>query len=280
MTVYDQIQNSIDYIENNLAQRLTCKTAAREAHMSVRSFYNYFWAVAGFTYKEYVVKRRLAKALAKIRKRENKIIDIAFDSGYESHEAFSRAFKTEFGVSPIRFRNGRQDLKGLEKIIIIKEMYMGVIVKELDDMKVACFDGFAPEPESKAFKKMEEWKTKQKSFVKPYRVFGYNIDRNGNMAHDPDNLGYRVMLTLDAEYPQDDTTHYQTIKAGKFVVTGIEGNLKDDPGGKWITAGWQKLHTMITDKGYKVKCPVRYFEEELEPSKPGNLRLDLYLEIE
>jgi hypothetical protein len=37
---------------------------------------------------------------------------------------------------------------------------------------------------------------------------------------------------------------------------------------------------MIDEKGYKVKRRGRCFEEELEPSKPGNLRLDLYLEIE
>ncbi len=280
MTVYEQIQKSIDYIERNLTRKLTCGTAAREADMSVRSFYNYFWAVAGVTYKEYVKKRRMAKALAEIRKGEDKIIDVALDSGYQSHEAFSRAFKTEFGVSPIRFRHGWQDLKGLEKITIIKEMYMGVIVKELQDMEVACFDGFAPEPEHKAFQKMEEWKTRQKSFAKPYRIFGYNIDRKGELAHDPDNEGYRVMVTIDPNRPRDEATEYRTIKAGRFVVTGIEGNFETDPAGKWITAGWQKLNTMISDKGYKIKCPARYFEEQLEPSKPGNLRLDLYLEIE
>jgi AraC-like DNA-binding protein len=280
MTVYEQIQKSIDFIESNLARKLTCGAAAKEAHMSLRSFYNYFWALTGVTYKEYVVKRRMANALGELRKSADKIINIAFDSGYQSHEAFSRAFKAEFGVSPIRFRHGRQNLKGLKKIIIIKEMHMGVIVKELQNMEVACFDGFAPDPENKAFKKMEEWKAGQKAFSKPYRIFGYNIDRNGELAHDPDNEGYRVMITVDPDRPHDQTTRYRTIQAGKFVVTGIEGSIAQDPSGKWITAGWQRMNTMIADKGYKVKCPARYFEEQLEPSKPGNLRLDLYLEIE
>jgi AraC-like DNA-binding protein len=280
MTVYEQIQHAINFIENNLTRKLTCGMAAREAHMSIRSFYNYFWALAGVTYKEYVVKRRMSKALSDLLKGENKIIDVAFDSGYQSHEAFSRAFKAEFGVSPIRFRHSRQKLKGLEKITIIKEMYMGVIVKELEDMEVACFDGFAPEPEHKAFEKMEAWKSGRKAVTGPYRIFGYNIDRKGELAHDPDNVGYRVMITVDPDRPRDQATQYRSIQAGKFVVTGIEGNIAADPSGKWITAGWQKLHTMIADKQYKVKCPARYFEEQLEPSRPGNLRLDLYLEIE
>jgi AraC family transcriptional regulator len=101
---------------------------AAQAYMSLRSFYNYFWAITGFTYKEYLVKRRLASCLAAIVDGSEKIVDIALRSGYGSHEAFSRAFKKEFGLTPIRFRECRPALAGLGKIELIKEMYMGVIV--------------------------------------------------------------------------------------------------------------------------------------------------------
>ncbi len=45
-------------------------------------------------------------------------------------------------------------------------------------------------------------------------------------------------------------------------------------------AGWKGLSDMIKEKGYKTKSDPRWFEEELEPQVPGNLRLDLYIEIE
>ena len=44
--------------------------------------------------------------------------------------------------------------------------------------------------------------------------------------------------------------------------------------------GWGRLNKMIKQSNYIIKKSIRWFEEELEPLIPGNLRLDLYLEIE
>jgi AraC family transcriptional regulator len=281
MTVYEQIQKSLDYIEANLFRKLTYERAADSANMSFRSFYNYFWMITGYTYKEYVKKRRLNEAMKILLSSEEKVLNIALDIGYESHEAFTRAFKNEFGVSPFHFRKSRQELKGLEKIKLIKEMYMGVIVKELPEMRVACFEGYAPDPENKAHAKMVEWLKANGLSDYPRRVFGHNIDLQGNLSYEPENEGYKVMVTIDQnKKAAGGNVKFDVIKSGKFVVTGIEGNFETDKSGRWIMDGWQKMNNMVCEKGYKIKQPVRYFEEELEPSKPGNLRLDLYLEIE
>jgi DNA gyrase inhibitor GyrI len=169
----------------------------------------------------------------------------------------------------------------LEKINLIKEMYMGVIIKKLPKMKVACFEGFAPEPERKAGEKMRKWLKEKHMENKQHRVFGHNIDMQGNLSHDPDNAGYKVLVTIDdTAIIERGEVNIETIEPGDFVVTGIEGNFESDPAGNWIREGWQRLNTMIKQKGYKVKCPGRWFEEVLESSQPGNLRLDLYLEIE
>jgi AraC-like DNA-binding protein len=284
MTIYEQIQNAIDYIESNLFSKLNYSTVAKAAKMSARSFYNYFWSITGYTYKEYVIKRRMSVSVKILLSSEEQIINIAFDAGYESPEAFTRAFKNEFGISPFYFRKSRQNLKCLEEIKIIKEMYMGVVIKDLPEMKVACFEGFTPDPENKAKQKMDRWlkeNTVNSRNNKSYRIFGHNIDLNGNLSHNPDNEGYKFMVTIDGNVSfGKDTVNTEIIKPGRFVVTGIEGNFGNDPKGKWITDGWKKLHKMIKKKGFKVKNGSRWFEEELEPSKPGNLRLDLYLEIE
>lgn len=252
MTIYEQIQKALDYIESNLFTKLTFDRMANEAIMSTRSFYNYFWSITGYTYKEYVIKRRLSEAMKNLISSEEQVIDIALDTGYESPEAFTRAFKNEFGVSPTHFRKSRRNLKGLEKINIIKEMYMGVIIKELPEMKVACFEGFAPDPEIKASDKMQKWMKKQRIEKKPHRIFGHNIDLKGNLSHDPDNVGYKVMVTIDKEnILESDEVKIELINSGRFVVTGIEGNFESDASGKWITKGWEKLHKMIKKKDIK-----------------------------
>ena len=71
-----------------------------------------------------------------------------------------------------------------------------------------------------------------------------------------------------------------TIAAGTFVVTGIEGSFEDDPTGAWITAGWQRLHEVVTRNGLTVHPSCRWYEEHLEPIESGRVRFDLYLEIE
>jgi AraC family transcriptional regulator len=100
MTIYEQIQKALDYIEENLFTKLTFEKVAQSVFMSARSFYNYFWTLTGYSYKEYVIKRRLAKATKLLLSSEKKVLTIALDIGYESHEAFTRAFKNEFGLSP------------------------------------------------------------------------------------------------------------------------------------------------------------------------------------
>ena len=279
MTIYEQVQRALDFIEAGLFSPLLQEDAAREAGMSLRSFHRYFWAVTGYSYKEYLVKRRLGEAAKALLNSERGILELALDIGYGSHEAFSRAFKKEFEISPLRFRQCRQGPKGLARIKLFKEMYMGVIIKELPRMRALAFEGFEPEPEYKAKAKLEAWIAEHPAKGKPRRIFGHDTDAEGRPTHGPEHAGYKFLATIEGP---DEARGAKTevIEAGSFAVTGIEGNLESDPAGTWITEGWRRMTAMIAEKGYRVKSGGRCLEEELEPAEPGNLRLDLYLEID
>ena len=281
MTIYEQIQRSLDFIERHLHDKLTAEDAAGQAFMSMRSYYTYFQVVTGYSFKAYIIKRRMAVAAGLLKNTDSQVVDIAFRIGYESHEAFSRAFKKEFAMTPVECRSEQRDLAPLEKIKLIKEMYMGVIVKELPEMQAVAFKGFVPNPEEKAFAALGSWKKRNAIGDVPCRVFGHNIDRQGNMSCDPVNEGYKVLMTIEGlKLGDNDTAEREVIPAGTFVVTGIEGNFDNDPEGKWISDGWRRMNKMVEKKGYRVHKSWRWYEEALEPSKPGNLRLDLYLEVE
>jgi AraC-like DNA-binding protein len=286
MTIYEQIQRSVDYLEDRVNRGSSIRgegdaartLAAREAGMSDRSFVTWFQAVTGLTFGEYAKRRRLERARILLGDPNASVLDVALDSGYRSHEAFTRAFAEEFGVTPADYRKGRPFRPGLGRIALIKEMYMGIIVKELADMAVVFFDGFAPDSESKAHDALDAWSATRPATGKPRRIFGHNIDRKGNLSCDPDNEGYRLLATV--ERGEDSGGAPTTvIRGGKFLVTGIEGNFETDPSGKWIADGWKRMNALIAEKGLRPHRSPRWFEEELEPSKPGNLRLDLYLEI-
>src|SRR5262249_33293578 len=75
------------------------------AAFSKYHFHRQFTALFGITVHDYVQLARLKRASFRLAFGEDAIIEIAFDSGYERPEAFSRAFKQCIGQTPSEFRN-------------------------------------------------------------------------------------------------------------------------------------------------------------------------------
>lgn len=63
-----------------------------------------FCDISGMTLKDYIRFRKLAFALKEVRDTENRILNIAIKYGFSSNEAFTRAFRDAYGVSPSEYR--------------------------------------------------------------------------------------------------------------------------------------------------------------------------------
>ena len=101
-----KLERALVFIEENLEKFFTVPEVARYAGISNFHFQRVFSAYLGETVSRYILHRRLELAAKKIvGDKRARITDIAIISGFETHSAFSRAFKQHFGVSPSEFRN-------------------------------------------------------------------------------------------------------------------------------------------------------------------------------
>ncbi|NQX70883.1 AraC family transcriptional regulator [Paenibacillus alba] len=101
---YVRIQKTLDYIEDHLSAPLSLECLARVACFSEFHFHRVFQIIVGEAVMEYVRKRRLAKAAYQIAHTDTRLIDIALDNGFQSHENFTRAFKKMFERTPLAYR--------------------------------------------------------------------------------------------------------------------------------------------------------------------------------
>lgn len=110
MNYLDTLQHAIVYIEEHLGDNITVEEVAHETGYSYYHLTRQFQAVLGENIGSYLKSRRLAEASKRLLYSEQRIIDIAMEYGFESSEAFSRAFKAMYRMSPSVYRKNRLDL--------------------------------------------------------------------------------------------------------------------------------------------------------------------------
>jgi AraC-like DNA-binding protein len=95
-----RINDAIDFIETNIAEKVDYAKAASVACCSLSRFQNLFMFITDITPSEYVRRRRMALSAAEILEKKIKVIDLSYKYCYESPEAFTRSFKAFHGISP------------------------------------------------------------------------------------------------------------------------------------------------------------------------------------
>ncbi|MBN3525811.1 AraC family transcriptional regulator [Paenibacillus apiarius] len=98
------IESAVQHIETHLKQPLLAEDVSRSVHVSYYHFHRIFHAMTGETIGDYIRRRRLTEAALELLAGQRPILDIALDYQFESQEAFGRAFKKVFGLTPNGFR--------------------------------------------------------------------------------------------------------------------------------------------------------------------------------
>lgn len=93
-----------DCIRNKNDESLTLKLLAQEFGYSESHFSRRFRQVSEMQFRDYLRYRKLAFALRQLRDTDNSVLQIALDHGFSSHEAFTRAFREAYGLTPSEYR--------------------------------------------------------------------------------------------------------------------------------------------------------------------------------
>lgn len=97
------VQMMQDYIELHLNEPITMTELSRYAGYSPFHCARVFKELTGKAPFEYIRTLRLSQAALKLRDQRIRVLDVALDFVFDSHEGFTRAFSKEFGITPHRY---------------------------------------------------------------------------------------------------------------------------------------------------------------------------------
>lgn len=92
------------YIENNLDKELSLEKIAKELSYSKFYIARTFKDNTGTTLYKYIQGRRLDEAARKLAETKQPIVEIAFEAGYSSQQAFTRSFRCTYICTPQQYR--------------------------------------------------------------------------------------------------------------------------------------------------------------------------------
>lgn len=102
----ERLNQSMEYIEEHLADEIDYEQLGRIACCSAYHFQRMFTYMAGVTLAEYIRRRRMSLAAVDLQNKDARIIDIAEKYGYQSPTAFNRAFQAFHGIAPSAVKEG------------------------------------------------------------------------------------------------------------------------------------------------------------------------------
>ncbi|QKS70298.1 AraC family transcriptional regulator [Paenalkalicoccus suaedae] len=118
MAWVESIQKAIEFMESNLLEDITIDSIAEQANVSSSHFQRTFAVLTEVTVGDYIRRRRLTLAGEELLRTDVKIIDLAYKYGYDTPEAFSKAFRRQHDVTPSEARKLKGKLQSYNRLVI------------------------------------------------------------------------------------------------------------------------------------------------------------------
>ncbi len=110
----ERIKIIIEYLNQHYAEELNQEELSQKFHFSRGYFSRFFKVQTGMTYKEYIIKYRLEKAMEELLNTNHSILDISENNGFGSETQFITWFQRQYHNTPAKYRKAIFDLQTTE----------------------------------------------------------------------------------------------------------------------------------------------------------------------
>lgn len=287
----DFVQKAICFIELNLDKDISVLQIAEHVGFSEFHFRRIFCAATKETVSDYVRKRRLIEAARLLLQSDKSIADLAYQCHFESQEAFTRAFKKMFGITPGKVRKEFDFSSVLKKVdlSIPREVIAGIYsgerlmepkIVELAEQKTVGLGGaFQPKSVGTINNLWNQFLPRTGEIKNSRKGIALGICCRKHPSIEKPDDGSIVYI---AALPVENVEHIPagmvetTLAAGKYAVFTHKGPLRNLPQtcdfiwGEWASSGKLKLRDAPDFELYDE----RFDSEKLDGE------IDIYIPVE
>ena len=231
-----RIGKVVEYIERDLDGDLGVDTLAKVAAFSPYHFHRVFRGMVGESVKQYVKRVRLERAAFRLNFGDNPVTQVALEAGYNSHEAFTRAFRAQFGCAPKDFSASTTGSRARD--FDPPQPNTEVSVRHREPTRIAYVRSIGPvESIAEAFGVLF-------GFVAAAGLSmdsgGLGISYDDPVVTDPGRTRFDAAVVVPDRVEGDGRVLTRTVPSGRFAVTHYQGPYTEMHGayvelvGKWF----------------------------------------------
>lgn len=227
------LNDTLEYVEAHIMEDIDFEKIEQISCLSRYNFQKVFSILAGISFGEYIRKRRLSYAVYLLKETDMKIIDIAFQTGYESSDAFSSSFKRLYGYTPSDFRKHPLTLPAFPKLTISIEIRGGYHM----NYRVEKLDTFSVTGEHRTYHSMTEAQRNIPDFWREFNQSGKNdtlIELKDHtlpgmlgLCFPEDDGGMTYVIGVTAVSNPSSFETY-TVDSGRYLVFDAVGPVPDE----------------------------------------------------
>ncbi|HAT6361460.1 TPA: AraC family transcriptional regulator [Legionella pneumophila] len=228
MKYQQKLENMIDFIGKHLDEELSLESLSEIFCISKFHFHRLFTAFTGLSLQQYIKWLRLKRAAHQlVVEKDQPVINIAINAGFESHEAFSRAFKKACGFSPSQFRQGFGRSYWEQPPYCLPRqgrIDMKVDIKSIDKIRLAVIEHKGdPKLLGESINKLVSWAKSQSINLKPRPREAFALAYDDPKTTPPSEFRIDLGIKVPENLKLDGVIE-KFLPSGRYAVTVHKGS--------------------------------------------------------